>query len=277
MWLLPVGCSATLALDMSCVLMRADACLQSEDAVLGDSLRLRQFKHGHRFGHDTILLAAACPGRAGEQAVDLGAGVGAAGLALAVRVEGISVTLVEADPRLAVLARKNAEHNGLAARVDVANLDVTASARVFAAAGLAPESQMRVLMNPPFNDPLRQRASPDERRRSAHMGPRGTLAAWVRTAGRLLRPSGTLTLIWRAQGLAEVLEALAPAFGAASVLPIHSKAGRAALRVLVRASKGSRAPLSLLPGFFLNDAAGRPTREAEAVLRGSATLPLAEM
>ena len=136
---------------------------------------------------------------------------------------------------------------------------------------------MRVLMNPPFNDPLRQRASPDERRRSAHMGPRGALAAWVRTAGRLLRPSGTLTLSWRAQGLAEVLEALAPAFGGASVLPIHSKAGRAALRVLVRASKGSRAPLSLLPGFFLNDAAGRPTREAEAVLRGSATLPLAEI
>jgi tRNA1(Val) A37 N6-methylase TrmN6 len=264
-------------LDTSCVLMRADACLQSEDAVLGGRLRLRQFRHGHRFGHDAILLAAACPGRAGERAVDLGAGVGAAGLALAARIEGIRVTLVEVDPQLAALARKNAELNGLAARVDIANLDVTASARVFAAAGLAPESQMRVLMNPPFNDPIRQRASPDERLRSAHIGPRGTLAAWARAAARLLRPSGTLALIWRAQGLVEVLNALAPAFGGASILPIHSKAGQPALRVLVRASKGSRAPLSLLPGFFLNDGAGRPTREAEAVLRGSAILPLAEI
>ena len=264
-------------MDTSCVLMRADACLQSEDAVLGGRLRLRQFRHGHRFGHDAILLAAACPGRAGERAVDLGAGVGAAGLALAARIEGIRVTLVEVDPRLAALARKNAELNGLAARVDIANLDVTASARVFAAAGLAPESQMRVLMNPPFNDPTRQRTSPEEARRSAHVGPRGTLAAWVRTAARLLRPSGTLALIWRAQGLAEVLNALAPAFGGASVLPIHSKERQPALRVLVCASKGSRAPLSLLPGFFLNDAAGRPTREAEAVLRGSAILPLAEI
>ena len=40
------------------------------------------------FGHDAILLAAATGARPGDQAVDLGAGVGAAGLALAVRVAG---------------------------------------------------------------------------------------------------------------------------------------------------------------------------------------------
>src|ERR1700694_4330386 len=126
MWLLPAGCSTTRALDTSCVLMRADACLQSEDAVLGGRLRLRQFKHGHRVGHDAILLAAACPGRAGERAADLGAGGGAAGLAVSARVEGINVTLVEVDARLAVLARENTQLNGLAARVSVANLDVMA-------------------------------------------------------------------------------------------------------------------------------------------------------
>jgi tRNA1(Val) A37 N6-methylase TrmN6 len=251
--------------------------LVSEDAVLGGRLRLRQLRHGHRFGHDAIVLAAACPGRAGEKAVDLGAGVGAAGLALAARIGGIGVTLVEVDPHLAALAAKNAELNGLSARVHVANLDVTAPARAFAAAGLVPESQMRILMNPPFNDPARQRPSPDDKRRSAHVSAGGMLAAWVRTAARLLRRSGTLALIWRAQGLAEVLDALAPAFGGVSVLPIHSKVERPALRVIVRARKGSRAPLLLFPGFFLNDAAGRPTAQAEAVLREGATLPLAEI
>jgi hypothetical protein len=45
--------------------------------------------------------------------------------------------------------------------------------------------------------------------------------------------------------------------------------------VLVGAVKTSAAPLSLLPGFYLNDAAGKPTVEAEAVLRGRAVLPLA--
>lgn len=249
----------------------------TEDAVLGGRLRLKQPRHGHRVGHDAILLAAACPARAGERAVDLGAGIGAAGLALAVRVDGAKVTLVEVDADLAALATANAQVNGLAARVGSVVLDAAAPARAFAAAGLGPESIARVLMNPPFHDPARQRASPDRQRRLAHVAPGGTLPAWIRTAARLLRPRGTLTMIWRADGLAEVLRALGSAFGAATVLPIHPRPGEAAIRVLVRATKASHAPLSLLPGFVLNDHAGRPTAEAEAVLRGGAALPLSEL
>jgi tRNA1(Val) A37 N6-methylase TrmN6 len=249
----------------------------SEDAVLGGRLRLRQFKGGHRVGHDAILLAAACPARAGERAADLGAGVGAAGLALAARVEELKVTLVEVDERLAALAGENARANGLAGRVDVVNLDVTASSQSFAAAGLCPDSIARILMNPPFNDPTRQRASPDEGRRLAHVGSGGGLAAWVKTASRLLRPRGTLSLIWRADTLDQVLRTLVPRFGEITILPVHPKPGRAAVRVLVRATKASRAPIALLPGFVLSDDYGRPLVEAESVLRGGALLPLAEL
>lgn len=247
------------------------------DAVLGGRLRLAQPRRGHRVGHDAILLAASCPARAGERAIDLGAGVGAAGLALAARVNGVEVTLVEIDAELAALAGANAERNALAERVRVAVLDVMAPARAFAAAGLGPESVTRVLMNPPFNHPGRQRASPDDRRRLAHSGAGGTLAAWVKTAARCLRPRGTLALIWRADGLGDVIETLTPAFGAVAVLPVHGRADEAAIRVLVRATKGSRAPLELLPGLMLNDDSGHPTPEAEAVLRGEAILPLAEI
>src|SRR5215468_2280356 len=207
-WRMPVS-------DTSFVRMSAEV---TEDAALGGRLRLKQPRRGHRVGHDAILLAAACPARAGERVVDLGAGVGAAGLALALRVEGVEVVLVEVDAGLARLAAQNAQLNGLSARVSSAVLDVAAAARAFAAAGLGPESVARVLMNPPFNDPARQRASPDRRRRLAHAGPVGALAVWIKTAARLLRPRGTLTMIWRADGLAEVLQALAPAFGAATVL-----------------------------------------------------------
>src|SRR5215831_14784539 len=76
----------------------------TDDAALGGRLRLRQPARGHRFGHDAILLAAATPAAAGEVAIDLGAGVGAAGLALAQRVAGLAVRLVEIDPALAALA-----------------------------------------------------------------------------------------------------------------------------------------------------------------------------
>lgn len=230
----------------------------TENTVLGGRLRLRQPRRGHRVGHDAILLAAACAASAGDQVADLGAGVGAAGLALAARAAGVSVALVEIDPVLAALAAANAELNGLAARVRTINLDVGAPARAFAAAGLKPETFAGVLMNPPFNDPARHRTSPDTRRRLAHAAPEQTLATWVATSMRLLKARGSLTLIWRADGLADVLRALAAAFGAGRILPIYPKPGDPAIRVVVQARKGSRAPLALLPDSSWRTHLGSP-------------------
>src|ERR1700751_3698276 len=98
----------------------------TEDAFLGGKLRLRQPKSGHRAGHDAMLLAAATPARSGDRVVDLGAGVGAAGLAVARRVAGIKLALVEIDKRLAELARANALANAIPAEVLL--LDVTSGA-----------------------------------------------------------------------------------------------------------------------------------------------------
>jgi tRNA1(Val) A37 N6-methylase TrmN6 len=244
----------------------------TEDAVLGGRLRLRQPRRGHRVGHDAILLAAACPARKADRVVDLGAGVGAAGLALAARIPQATVTLVEIDPRLAALAADNARLNQMEARVRALTLDVAAPARAFAAAGLDADSAAQVMMNPPFNDPARQRSSPDAARALAHMAPRTTLQRWVKTATRLLRGGGTLTMIWRADGLADVLSVLAPAFGAVTIVPVHPAPDKPAIRCLITAVKASRAPLALMPPLVLADAAGRPTGAAEAVLRQAAAL-----
>src|ERR1700761_1761082 len=134
----------------------------TEDAFLGGQLRLRQPKSGHRAGHDAMLLAAATAARPGDRVVDFGAGVGAAGLAVARRVAGIALVLVELDEVLASLALGNASSNAIAAETVV--LDLTSGAEAFIAAGLLPDSADVVLMNPPFNDPLRPRASPGKAR-----------------------------------------------------------------------------------------------------------------
>jgi tRNA1(Val) A37 N6-methylase TrmN6 len=235
---------------------------------------LRQPLRGHRFGHDAILLAAATSGSAGDHAVELGAGVGAAGLALAQRITGLAVTLVDIDPALTALARHNAERNGVADRVRAVCLDVAAPEAAFATAGLAAEAADSVLMNPPFNPA--DNPSPEPARRQAHIAPGDSLRQWVSGAARLLRSSGALTLIWRADGLADVLAALASKFGAFSLLPVYGKPGAPAIRIIVRAIKGGRAALTLHPGLLLTDAQGRPTDAAEAVLRRSATLLLGE-
>ena len=247
----------------------------TEDAVLGGRLVLRQPRRGHRFGHDAILLAAAVDAEGGRIAVDLGAGVGTAGLALAHRVPRLEVRLIEVDATLAALARENAARNKLAGRVSVAEMDI-ATATPFdfiEKATLPPGEAHHVLMNPPFNDPARQNVSPDPARRQAHVARDDTLPVWVNCASRLLRPHGTLTLIWRASGLGDVLAAL-QGFGGISVVPVHPKPGSAAIRVLVNAVKGGAAPLVLFPPLTLNDADGRPSAEAEAILRGGATIPI---
>src|SRR2546423_1152968 len=83
-------------------------------------------------------------------------------LDVAKRVAGIELILVEVDEALAGLARGNAGSNAIAA--DAVVLDVTSTAEAFAAAGLSPDSVDVVLMNPPFNDAARHRASPDKAR-----------------------------------------------------------------------------------------------------------------
>ena len=234
----------------------------TEDAFLGGQLRLRQPKSGHRAGHDAMLLAAATPARPGDRVVDLGAGVGAAGLALASRVTGVRLVLVEIDAALASLARGNAAANAIAAEVTV--LDVTADAAAFAAAGLAPDSVDVVLMNPPFNDPARHRASPDKGREIAHVATTATLESWIGASRRILKSGGVLTMIWRADGLAEVLAALDRGFGSLKILPVHGDAATPAIRVLIRASKGGRAPLQIHAAMMLNDESGLPNKQVQA-------------
>ena len=246
----------------------------TEDAFLGGRLRLRQKRSGHRAGHDAILLAAATEARGGDRVVDFGAGVGTAGLALASRVPGLALSLVEIDPELAGLARGNAAANAIAAETIV--LDVTFGAEAFAANGLPPDSVDVVLMNPPFNDPARHRGSPDQARHIAHVATEETLHAWVHAARRILRSNGVLTLIWRADGIADVLAALSRGFGSLAILPVHGEAGRPAIRVLVRAVKGGRAPTRLLPGLMLNDETRVSNSEMTEILEGRAALPLVE-
>jgi tRNA1(Val) A37 N6-methylase TrmN6 len=245
----------------------------TEDAFLAGKLRLRQPKSGHRAGHDAMLLAAATSARSGDRVVDFGAGVGAAGLAVARRVEGIELVLVEVDEALAGFARANAIANAIPA--DLIVLDVTSSAAAFAAHGLTPDSVDVVLMNPPFNDAARHRASPDRAREVAHVATATTLENWIHAGRRILKSGGVLTMIWRADGVVELLAALDRGFGSLAILPVHGEAASPAIRVLVRAIKGGKGPTQIHAALILNDEQATPNQQVREILAGNAVLPLA--
>lgn len=231
----------------------------SEDRLLGGTVRLLQRRDGHRAGTDAVLLAGLAEARDGEHVVDLGSASGAVGLMLAARLTSLQVTLVERDPAQAALARDNAALNSWAERVGVAGFDAFA-----APSGWPPVVPADlVVTNPPFfENGARHRTSPDGRRAAAHVMAGGGLAQWLASASRLLKPKGRLAMIHRADALEACLAALRPHFGSPTVLPIQPRADRPASRILVRARRGGRAPLLLLPALVVHEPDGRFTPEA---------------
>ena len=160
-----------------------------------------------------MFLAAAVPAKSGERVLDIGAGVGVAGLCLLARVPGILVTAVEIDPALATLAAENAARNGFAEQFEVVTADVTSPGKALRAAGLKAESYDHLIANPPFHAEGSVRAAPDAARASAHVMAQGGLAAWVRFFAAMAKPGALLTLIHRPDCLGELLELLDGRFG----------------------------------------------------------------
>jgi tRNA1(Val) A37 N6-methylase TrmN6 len=221
-----------------------------------------------------VFLAAAVPAKSGERVLDIGAGVGVAGLCLLARVPGIEGSAVEIDAGLAALAAQNAERNGFAERFDVVAADVTSPGKALRAAGLEAESYHHLIANPPYHNEGRVREAPDAARAAAHVMGRGGLAAWVRFFAAMAAPNALLTLIHRPDCLGELLALLEGRFGDVAVFPLFSNSHEAATRIVVQAKKGSRAGISLLPGLQLHEEDGRYTVEAEAVLRHGEALRL---
>ncbi len=236
----------------------------TDDAVLGGRLKLLQPRAGHRAGHDAILLAAAAP--KASLALDLGAGVGTAGLALLARKAATIVTLVEMDPQLSELSSQNAIRNGFGDATRVLRGDITLDLPLQA------DAYDLVMMNPPFNDAASMRASPNFFRAQAHAAGPSTAERWVARASRHCKAGGCLTIIHRPEATLPILKSLDGRFGAIEILPVFSKPETAAIRLIVRAIKGRKTPTQMLPGITLNDNDGKPSAIAERVLRGGASI-----
>jgi tRNA1(Val) A37 N6-methylase TrmN6 len=235
--------------------------LWTEDTVLDGRVRLRQAKDGYRAGMDAALLAAACDARDGERVIDVGCGVGGAMLAAAARRPGARFVGVERDPAALDLARQNIVLNGWQDRVEAIEADV---ALPFSRLGLKPFDA--AISNPPFFDDAGAIRGPADSRKGAWIADDG-LAAWVGFLLKSVREGGTITVIHRADRLADLLALLGAKAGSFRIRPIAPFADQPAKRVIVRAIKTGKAPLILLPPLVLHEAGGGNSAAAEGILR----------
>lgn len=227
---------------------------------------------GHRSGMDAMLVASLVSCRSGCRVADLGAGAGAAGLAVASRIEEAEVLLVERSPVMADFARRSLalpENAHLAGRVSVLEADVALSGKARAAAGLPDDTFDHVIMNPPFNDAA-DRRTPDRLKAEAHAMSGDLFEAWIKTAGAIMKPGGQLSLIARPESIAGIIEACGRRFGGIEITPLLPRAGENAVRILVSAIKQSRKRLALRAPLVMHGEGHRFSPEVDDLNNGRA-------
>lgn len=239
-----------------------------ETTLLRGRVKLLQPAKGFHASIDSVFLAAAVPVRAGWKILDVGCGVGSAGLCVLARAPKAQLTGIDVQEELVDLAHQNATLNGADCR--------------FFAGDLKTEKQVEdnffnaVLMNPPYQQGGTHTASPTKIKALSHgeEASGATLEDWVKYAHRKLKQGGHLALVHRADRLDDVILALEKRrwFGSVEIFPLHSREGEDAKRVIVRARKERYAPLKLKTGMVIHEKSGKYTSGAQKILDAAAEI-----
>ena len=216
----------------------------SRDDFLDGQLHIWQPLSGYRAATDPVFLAASVAAKPGATVLELGCGVGTALLCLAARIDGLKLSGAEIQADYAALAARNAAENNVTLSItqtNISDMPLSIRDRIFD----------EVITNPPFYD---ENATPagDEGRDTAKRLHEVPLEDWLEIGLRRTAPLGHFTLIHRAERLADILAVLHGRVGDIRIKPLTSRIGRDAGRVIIRARKGARGPLKLLPPMILH-------------------------
>ena len=226
----------------------------TRDDFLDGAIKIWQPKNGYRAATDPVFLAAAVGAKLGQSVLELGCGAGTALACLCKRVEGLDAHGLEIQVDYAGLARRNAADNQLGYWVhDGDLLDMPDPIRT--------ASFDHVFTNPPFYNASASSAPLDAGRDTAHRIGEAQLADWIAVGLRRLKPKGYFTIIHRTERLADILAALDGKAGDIRILPLSSREGRTAGRVIVRARKGAGGALELLSPLILHQGVAHSINE----------------
>lgn len=239
----------------------------TQDYLLDGRITIHQPVHGYRVAIDPVFLAASVQADSEDTILDIGAGIGAAALCLALRLPECRVIGLELQPEMVRLAVKNVNLNHLRGRVEILHGDL-----MHAPPRLAAGTYAHVMVNPPYLEAAKINYSPHENKSTANVEGEASLDQWAKFCLLMVRPKGTIIFIHRADRLDHILGLFAGKVGDISVYPLWPRKEKAAKRVIIRVRKNSNTPLKLLPGMVLHDPDGRYSREAEHILRDGSPL-----
>lgn len=235
----------------------------TNDYLLNLKVKIFQPVDGYRASTDAVLLSSLPQNiKNGDKILDVGSGTGAISLCLAHRLQqyGVQIHGIEIQPQLAELSNLSAQANGFENFLSYVNGDISKRDITF-----QPCSFQHVITNPPYS--TADMKSPNQSKSLAHNFEQINLENWIRFCIKMLAPFGYFYIINRAEALPEILHTLHHHAGEIKIIPIYSKCGQNAKRVIVSARKDSKAPSTIHPGFIVHNLDGSYTNQAEKILR----------
>ncbi len=232
----------------------------SEDYLLDKRIKVLQPINGYRASTDAVLLSAAVINvKKGDTILDVGSGTGAISLCLAERYKtrGVNITGLELQEELAELSNQSAKLNGF----DFLHFELV---DIFKNK-LPRCSFTHVISNPPYSD--HDMPSPYQGKSTAHNFKDVSLKDWISLMIKMIKPQGYFYMVNRAEALDDIIAAIHGKLGGIEVIPLYSKNGQAAKRVIVRARKDSKAPLSIHSGIIIHQDNGEYGETARKILR----------
>lgn len=237
----------------------------TNDYLLNKKVRILQPVDGYRASSDAVLLASLIENiKLSDTILDVGSGTGAVSLCLAYRFPENHIAGLEIQPQLADFAKQSADINNFANLVyyqaDIRQKKLPVSPCFF----------NHVITNPPYSE--HDRPSPNLSKALAHNHTDFTLNEWLKFCLKMLKPFGKIYLINRVEAIDEILNTFSKRAGGIKIIPVYSKPGQQAKRILISAQKDSKAPTVICPPFYMYNSDGTYTRAADEILRKGKSL-----
>lgn len=211
--------------------------------LMNGRVQLLQSENGLRASMDSVLLSSILNAKTGQSFLDMGCGTGAVGLCSYERLRVLNLKLhgLDIQSQMIDIAKDNAKLNHINdAQYHVG--DVNDKSQFNA------ETFDHIIMNPPYYNEGERLSSPDPAREKAYSG---DLDIWIASALHWVKQGGSINMIHRADALDSILTLIKGKFGAIEIWPVHSKPDQPAIRVLVRAIRNRKTPMTIHPPIML--------------------------
>jgi 16S rRNA (guanine1207-N2)-methyltransferase len=220
--------------------MREDEILEPLDF----GMKILQKKEGFRFGEDAILVSEFFSPTKSGKVLEIGTGKGIISLIISRNPKVTQITSVEIQEEMANMSKRTVELNNLTDKIEILHLDIKNLKRG--------NTYEYIISNPPYMRVNSGKVNSSSNKAISRHEVALNIKDFVKESKRLLKPGGSLTLVYRTDRLIELINILSENnFYIKRVQNIFSKSTKESKLVLLEAIKGKNNGFKVLEPLYI--------------------------